>query len=250
MELYAINFYNVGLFIYSITQIVQIKKDQELLVENVPEVENADTGAFLAAQIMLPCVIGTFIPVFAFLTRKLVKDFGWRQYRITGGSIKLQKVFFAYDILLLLIKFSIFFLTGFTVIDLVLTEVTSQGKLLIPIIGSVAAFGVALSGFYGVRYEIKWLTVIYQVGTLAAVAYVGNRLYEAYNRSSEDISNISRIEVPFIMYSCASFFLLFGSFAYGIVCMMNFGTGLKEVLDQEKKKKLGEFQPPEIDLDA
>ncbi|KAJ3016361.1 UNVERIFIED_CONTAM: hypothetical protein HDU68_012249 [Siphonaria sp. JEL0065] len=248
MEIISINFYNFGLFAYSITQIIQIAHDRTSLADSLEDLSaSQNSGTFLIAQLALPIVIGLYIPLFAYLTVKLIRDFGWRQYRITGGMIQLQKVFFAYDILLLLIKYSLFFVTGFTVVDLVLTQVSKNGVLIIPIVGSVVGFAIAFAGYYGIRYEHKWVSILYLFGTVAACGYLVNRLYDAYRRGGD---TIGRIEVPFLLYAGTAGLLLIGSFVYGVICMMNFGVGLKQVLDMEAAKKRGEFTPREIDLDA
>ncbi|KAJ3074501.1 hypothetical protein HDU98_011091 [Podochytrium sp. JEL0797] len=223
VEILAINAYNVGLFAFGVSQIIQINSDHSGIMNEISNVQFDffNTGGFLVAQIIIPIVIGLYSCLFGLLLcPKLVKDFGWRQYRITGGSIALNKVFLVYDVTLLLLKFCLFFVTGFTIIDL---------------------------GFYGSRYEIRWLMIGYQLGILVSLGYIIQRIYAAY---TQDAQTSSRVEVPFLVYAACSAMLLMASFVFGMLCMSNFGKGLKEVLDQEVKRKNGDFVPQAIDLDA
>ncbi|KAJ3220787.1 hypothetical protein HDU81_011177, partial [Chytriomyces hyalinus] len=107
IQVISVNIYNIGLLVYSILQMQQIKSHLEDVREVLVEADRCadDTGLFLVAQILLIIVLGVFTPVFAFLTFKLYSEFGWRQYRISSGNPALEKVFIAYHILLLVLKF-------------------------------------------------------------------------------------------------------------------------------------------------
>ncbi|KAJ3074503.1 hypothetical protein HDU98_011093 [Podochytrium sp. JEL0797] len=248
MQCVSINFYNLGLFVYSILQIVQTANDFKF-VDSVPGMQAENSGYFLAAQILLPVLIGPFIPAFAYLTYRMHLEFGWRQYRITGGNIELERVFFGYHILLLLIKFSLFFVYAFSAIDLALTTVTPDGQIVIQISGLLVGAIVTFTGFHGARHEKRPLSIIYILGNLCILAYIIERVWTANARSSSGDS-YSRARLPFLMYAVVGGFLVMGSCVYGALVMVNFGKGLKEVLDQEKKRKEGESAPQEIDLDA
>ncbi|KAJ3074500.1 hypothetical protein HDU98_011090 [Podochytrium sp. JEL0797] len=250
VEVVAINFYNLGLFVFGVSQILQIEKDHGEIKIPLSESQNDyfTSPGFRAAQILIPIVIGIYSCLFGFLLGpKLLNDFSWRQYRITGGSMEVKSLFFNYDVHLLLLKFSLFFLTGFTVINLVLTTVTPNGAILIPVFGTILGFFIAVSGFYGARYEIRWLAMTYEAGLVGAMGYISQRVYTAYSRDGE---TSSRVEIPFLVYAACSGLLLIASFGFGVRVIANFGKGLKEVLDQEMKRKNGEFVPQEIDLDA
>ncbi|KAJ3353475.1 hypothetical protein HDU83_006757 [Entophlyctis luteolus] len=251
MQIISVNLYNVGLLVYASIQIAQTKTDTDLASPYLPPnlSDNSSSGLFLAAQIVLPVIIGLFIPIFAFLSYKLHFEFGWRQYRITGGDLELRRVFFRYDILLLLLKFSIFFVVAFTVLDLVLTAVTSNGLIVIPILGAIVGLMVTMAGYYGARRENRLYIVIYIAGCLVVIAYLVDRVYDAFHRQAK-ADDFSRVEIPFMLYASISFCLVLASVFFGVVCWLNFGKGLRDVLDQEAKKKSGtEFEAEVIDLE-
>ncbi|KAJ3132068.1 hypothetical protein HK100_005717 [Physocladia obscura] len=255
MQVISINAYNFGLLVYSATQIVQTRKDTALLGPVLPEniTDDTNTGGFLAAQIVLPVIIGVFIPIFAYLTYRLRLEFGWRQYRISGGDIKMRSIFFAYDVLLLLLKFSLFFVAGFTVLDLVLTSVSVNGTILIPIFGVLVALILTGAGYYGIRREISSYMTIYIIGCLLVIGYLIQRVDKAFKDSASNtatsISDFSRVQIPFVLYAVIGGCLLLGSVIYGTICWRNFGKGLKNVLDQELKTKVEGYVPEVIDLE-
>ncbi|KAJ3355347.1 hypothetical protein HDU83_003642 [Entophlyctis luteolus] len=251
MQIVSINMYNVGLLVYASTQIAQTKMDTDSVASALPPnlSDNSSSGLFLAAQIVLPVIIGLFIPVFAYLSYRLHFEFGWRQYRITGGDLELRRIFFRYDILLLLLKFAIFFVVAFTVLDLVLTAVTSNGLIVIPILGAIVGAMVTTAGYYGARRENRLYIVIYITGCLVVLAYLVDRMYDAFRRKA-NADDFSRVEIPFMLYGSISFCLVLTSVFFGVVCWLNFGKGLREVLDDEAKKKSGyAFQAEVIDLE-
>ncbi|TPX76337.1 hypothetical protein CcCBS67573_g02403 [Chytriomyces confervae] len=255
MQVLSVNIYNFGLLVYSFLQIIQTKTDLEFVR---PQLENPDdpiasnTGLFLFAQVMLPAIIGFVIPSFAYLTYRLHGEFGWRQYRITGGSKQLENVFFTYHILLLLLKFSVFFVIGFTIFDLVLTAVSDKGKVIIGISAAVVGILVPACGYYGARNERKHLIFLYMFGCLCVLAYIVQRVWQAYYKEYEtpESSYFDRSKLPFMLYACLSFLLVLVAFVYGFICLGNFNRGLKEVLDQEEKRRKGELEAPVVDLDA
>ncbi|KAI9353690.1 hypothetical protein BDR26DRAFT_890155 [Obelidium mucronatum] len=236
-------------------QILQTAKDLNLIDQadfSNPSLSSYNSGYFLAAQLLLPVIIGVFIPVFAYFTYRMNLEFGWRQYRITGGNIKLEKVFFAYHILLLLLKYALFFVCGFTALDLILTYVTERGKMIIAVSAAVVGILASACGYYGARYERKGIMSLYIIACLAVIGYLIERVYDAIVRAQDETktSDFERAKGPFLLYAAVSGVLVASSFIYGIIAYCNFNKGLKQVLDQEKKRKNGEVEPVEIDLDA
>ncbi|KAI8606916.1 hypothetical protein BC830DRAFT_1159829, partial [Chytriomyces sp. MP71] len=186
MQVLSVNVYNVGLLVYSILQIVQVNNDLSFLRDSLESTywdDASNKGYFLAAQILLPVILGLFIPLFAYLTYRLHFEFGWRIYRVTGGSIQLEKVFFNYHILLLLLKFSVFFVFGFTVLDLVLTIVSDNGKFFIAIGAAVLGIVIPTLGFYGARKENRPLLILYSLGCLVVLGYLIQRVWQAFYKA-------------------------------------------------------------------
>ncbi|KAI9353688.1 hypothetical protein BDR26DRAFT_10867 [Obelidium mucronatum] len=116
LQIISINIYNISLWIYSITQIIQTRKDLDALYDGIPY----DFKPFLAAMLPLAIVTGAFIPIYAYLTYRLRLEFAWRMYRITGGEKRVKDIFTTYHILLLLNKYAFCFVVGFTFLHLVL----------------------------------------------------------------------------------------------------------------------------------
>ncbi|KAJ3251252.1 hypothetical protein HDU77_006019 [Chytriomyces hyalinus] len=257
IQVISVNVYNVGLFVYSILQMQQIKNHMEDVRNAMVVVDRLadNTGLFLVAQILLIVLLGLFIPVFAFLTYKLYGEFGWRQYRISSGNPALEKVFIAYHILLLVLKFGVFFMLAFVVFNLVLTQVTRNGAIIISTAGLVVAIILPLLGFYGARRENKILSSIFVLGCLGCLSFIAERVYRAFSRErthpdkNRVDSDSGDWKLPFMMYAATAFIILLVGVVYGVVCMFNYGKGLKDALDGEEKRKRGEMQAVVHNLD-
>ncbi|KAJ3405142.1 hypothetical protein HDU80_001872 [Chytriomyces hyalinus] len=257
IQVISVNVYNVGLFVYSILQMQQIKNHMEDVRGAMVEADRLadNTGLFLVAQILLIVLLGLFTPVFAFLTYKLYGEFGWRQYRISSGNPALEKVFIAYHILLLVLKFGVFFMLAFVVFNLVLTQVTRNGAIIISIAGLAVAIILPLLGFYGARRENKLLSSFFVLGCLGCLSFIAERVYRAFSREranpDKDRAGFDSGDwkLPFMMYAATAFIILLVGVVYGVVCMFNYGKGLKDALDGEEKRKRGEMQAVVHDLD-
>ncbi|KAI8839643.1 hypothetical protein BJ741DRAFT_598259 [Chytriomyces cf. hyalinus JEL632] len=243
LQVISINAYNVGLFVYSILQMQQIRihlQDVRQMVGIADPLSN-NSGLYYVAQISLIVLLGVFIPVFAFLTVKLHKEFKWRQYRISNGNSSLYNVFIAYHILLLTIKFGTFFMAGLVIINLVLTEVTRNGTIIIPVISVVVGILLPLIGFHGARQENYILSSMFIFGCLGCLAFIVERVVQAFGRERANPGGswFNDAKLPFMMYAATTFMLVSGSLVYSIICMRNFKKGLKDALDGEIRRHLG-----------
>ncbi|KAI9353692.1 hypothetical protein BDR26DRAFT_849057 [Obelidium mucronatum] len=243
IQIIAINFYNFGLFIYSILQIVQTANDLNNVRGQVKDPNVAsNSGYFLAAQILLPSIIGLFIPIYCYLTFQLHREFGWRMYRITGGEKVVTRAFTSYHILLLLLKFSAFSGTAFIILTLVLTSITEKGRIVIPLVGALVGIATLVAGYYGARFEIKGLMAFSIIGSLTIFGYTISRFVDAFRRGGREFE---RAKIPFLMFGVLSELMWLLTIVFSVVCWRNFGkAGLKDVLDQESRRAKGKYQPP------
>ncbi|KAJ3400003.1 hypothetical protein CcCBS67573_g07487 [Chytriomyces confervae] len=242
LQVISVNAYNVGLFVYSILQMQQIKvhlQDVRQKVETADPLSN-NSGLYFVAQILLIVLLGVFMPVFAFLTVKLHLEFKWRQFRVSNGKSSVYNAFIAYHILLLTIKFGTFFMAGLVIINLVLTEVTRNGTIIIPVISVAVGILLPLIGFHGARRENYVLSSIFIFGCLGCLAFIVERVVQAFVRERENpgASWFNDAKLPFMMYAATTFMLVSGSLVYSIICMRNFKKGLKEALDREKLRNI------------
>ncbi|KAI8828268.1 GC-rich sequence DNA-binding factor-like protein-domain-containing protein [Chytriomyces cf. hyalinus JEL632] len=222
-QVIACNFYIAGLFVYSLLQIVQIKKDTQ---EFTYEGHEIVTGSFLASLVTLPCVIALYAPVFAYLTRRLHHDFGWRIFRIAGGNRTIDKV-----------------------IGLVLTQVSRHGIAIIGISIAMAAFIAPLIGYFGVRRESGTLMTLFMFCYLGLIAFVGERVWAGFTRKGGNgvgvgttkLDEFDRAKIPFCMYAGVAIVLLMGAMVWGSICWSNFGKGLKQTFEFDAARKSGDF---------
>ncbi|KAJ3266603.1 hypothetical protein HDU77_000154 [Chytriomyces hyalinus] len=243
VQVVACNFYIAGLFVYSLLQIVQFKKDSQEFTNEGYEIV---TGSFLASLVTLPCVIALYAPVFAYLTRRLHHDFGWRIFRIAGGNRTIDKV-----------------------IGLVLTQVSQHGIAIIAISIAMAAFIAPLIGYFGVRRESATLMTLFMFCYLGLIAFVGERVWAGFTRNKGamvettkldengvkivttiKLDEFERAKIPFSMYAVVGIVLLIGAMVWGGICWSNFGKGLKQTFEFDAARKNGEYVKPDEDLDC
>ncbi|KAI8607166.1 hypothetical protein BC830DRAFT_1073219, partial [Chytriomyces sp. MP71] len=256
LQVVSINAHNFGLFSYSIIQIIQLANDMSFAGSELedPSVAN-DSGSFFTNQITITVVIGINALTFIYLTNRLNAELSWSMYRSTGGDKVLTKVFICYHILLLLFKYSVFFVIGFIAIDVrtqyslsqVLTQVTTNGLIEIPFVCVTVGIFVTCLGYYGVRHESRPALVIYILGCAGMFAFILERICSAFVRGG---NGFQRAKMPFMLYAVLSELILIACVVYGCVCLRNFGKGLLQVLGQEGVRLNGQSQERAIDLNA
>ncbi|ORY42391.1 hypothetical protein BCR33DRAFT_309628 [Rhizoclosmatium globosum] len=248
LQLISVYVLHIGLTIYSITQIFQTYEDLNDLDVNYkdsPQVRNGDL--YLTAQVMVPIVIVIFQPVFIYLTIKCYREFAWRRYRITGGSKILEKVFINYNILLLLIKYTLFFGFGLQIFYLAYPKTGVEGMWALVIFSMVFNVFNGIVGFFSIRKESKPLAVAFIIGCTALLVVSVTEIYLVYSLEGK---TFDRVQTPLIFSAVLGWALLASSVVFGILCVRNFGKGLRDVLDMESRWRKGLYRSPTIDLDA
>ncbi|KAJ3090901.1 hypothetical protein HK100_007324 [Physocladia obscura] len=250
IQVWSINCFNIGLLVYSALQIIQTNSDLKSVQKILEDKDRADDiGYFLAAQIILPCIFGLFIPVYAWLSYKLTKEFDWRMYRITGGVGSTNSALRTYFMHQLFMKFSIFFGSGFLILDLVLTSVSNTGIILIPIIGSIIGLVAGLSGYYGARRSSFWLIITHCVCCIGSFAYVIVRVHDAFSRGG---AYLDRAKIPLVVYAVTTECLLIATVVYAVLVFRNFWhrkIDLTGVLDKEQLIRSEKYTRPATSLD-
>ncbi|KAJ3412534.1 hypothetical protein HDV05_000615 [Chytridiales sp. JEL 0842] len=236
IEVISIIFYSIGQLVFTVIQIDQTNATFRTLSFTAPDGASNDVSrypAYKASEITLVVVTAAWLIIYTFLAYKLKLEFGWTLYRLTGGDKALDRAFTSYHILLLLLKFSIFFLVLFSVILLGLSNPSRTSELVTPIVGVPTTAAYALLGYLGLRREKKPMIFVFFAMSAVLAAYVGFRLFRAFDPMLE--GDYRAIRRPLSLYGALVLVLLMGCCVYAVVCMRNFGVGLKSVLDQRAK---------------
>ncbi|KAJ3205273.1 hypothetical protein HDU82_005309 [Entophlyctis luteolus] len=197
------------------------------MIGNPSVVQNSMT---LYAPIVVSSLLFCAIPTFMRFNYLLLKDYGWRQFRSTGGDISLRRKILIVDMFLVFLKFLSFFLLSFTIIDLVLTAASSEELTLTLAFGSILAVLIPVSGLYAVRLESVPLFVVYELGGLLMFGYIVYRIYSAL-KPNESLASMGGVEAPLILFAVAGLLLDCLALWYGQLCFRSFGEGLQKIIE-------------------
>jgi len=162
---------------------------------------------------------------FAYLGYKLYQEFGWTIYKKIGADMEMRDRYKMYQIFIVLLKFNIFFIFGFSVQFLsLLVILNDKGEILQHIIFSlVTSIVVIVVGYWGVQSEKKILMYIFMIGCLVGEGYLIWRLVEVTQNDNNKYIG-AKIWISFFLYVCLVLTLV--TFIISIRCLRNFDKGL------------------------
>ncbi|KAK7927109.1 hypothetical protein PG985_004107 [Apiospora marii] len=161
-----------------------------------------------------------------FLTYKLRSEFAWVVYKILNADLSMRRRLFNFQVYMALIKFNFFFLLGFMIQTISLIG-NPKHDIEVPL--TVAGIFVALAvmglAIYCARFENK-------AGTAAVIiAYVGAAVYLSWK-----LANLSVMAThPLIVFNALTLAMMVATIVMAIVCMANFGKGLKTYTMPQKR---------------
>ncbi|KAF9930408.1 hypothetical protein FBU30_000539 [Linnemannia zychae] len=187
---------------------------------------------------------------------KLARVFGWEMFRFLGADLKMRKMHKAYEILITLLKFDVFFFVGFAIQMFTLAGTTDHTFMFT--IGSRQVYRqhlfVGLSipasilllalAFYGVMKENKIVSVFVIFCLAASEPYFIYQLVVLHMPKNQEAFRYSRkyltffISVTLVLVLITLFFMMY--------CYRNYGKGL---LYSEKSRIVTPRRPFEIDED-
>ncbi|KAJ3192955.1 hypothetical protein HK101_005684 [Irineochytrium annulatum] len=253
IQLVAAIGYSIGMFVFTIIQIGQTQKTYNVInsMKSTDEVmlgvhgTKTDTTVLTVIEYIL--LIDTLIWVLyiTWLAWQLFKEFGWRIYRRIGGNIQLEKEFRDYHLFLLCNKYSLFFVTVFAAIIIVMPNPGTAPihVLAIPGYGIPPLIITLFLAYYGVRKERVRSMVIVTIINLGLIVFIIYFLAYALNPDASN-RNYEGVELPITFFGALSLVMLIGSILFSYKCARNFGGGLKFVLAQAKRNA-----PPTTPLD-
>ncbi|KAF9130456.1 hypothetical protein BGW39_003044 [Mortierella sp. 14UC] len=187
---------------------------------------------------------------------KLARVFGWEMFRFLGADLKMRKMHKAYEILITLLKFDVFFFVGFaiqmfslvgtadhTLIGTISGQQVYRLHLLVGLSIPASALLLALA-FFGVMRENKLVSIFVIFCLAAAEPYFIYQLVSLHQPNNQNQFQDSRkyltffISVTLVLVLLTLFFMMY--------CYRNYGKGL---LISEKSRILAPKKPFEIDED-
>lgn len=139
-----------------------------------------------------------------------------------------------YSIFVCLLKFSFFFLCGFSVQFLFLILSKNEIEYIITIVAIPVSILVILLAVYAVRQEIKSVMLLCLTICLAGLAYVVYKVYVIWNPKTRDLYHATNKTLS--IFAAISIVLLITCCFMGFKCFFNFGKGLHQVFGYSNER--------------
>ncbi|KAK3848638.1 MAG: hypothetical protein J3R72DRAFT_429426 [Linnemannia gamsii] len=214
------------------------------------------TYQLLAFNLALSVTMGVSSLFLILCAFKLARIFGWEMFRFLGADLKMRKMHKAYEILITLLKFDVFFFVGFatqmfslvgtsdhTFIGTISGRPVYRLHLLVGLSIPASVLLLVLA-FFGVMKENKIVSIFVIFCLAAAEPYFIYQLVYLHLPANQFKFMESRkyltffISVTLVLVLLTLFFMMY--------CYRNYGKGL---LISEKSRILAPKKPFEIDED-
>ncbi|ORY76990.1 hypothetical protein BCR37DRAFT_389256 [Protomyces lactucae-debilis] len=229
--------YHLALATYSIIQIAQIR--DALVAANLTPIWNGTESRLPIRPFLfaIPPVIIVFNGALVYLAYRLYNEFGWTIYKHIGADLQMRRRYMAYQIFVALLKFDFVVFVGFSVQFAVIQLDRSDPEFYM----TLAVIPITMLGLLctslALRREIHWAMYLALIYFLAGAGYFVFKVERMY--AGPKAASYGAARRPLVTFAILTLALLVASIANAIVCMRNFGFGLKQILDRRRVDSFG-----------
>jgi hypothetical protein len=241
IQVIGVCFANLALVVYTAIQVDQLSlalMDFEIYgALEVPGSRAATWAKIRPYLIAIPAIISLTTVCMIFITWKLYQEFAWDILKNIGADYRMKKRFLHYQIYIALLKFDFFFFLGFIIqLVVIVTSVDlSDPEFALTIVTIPITIGILLAAAYFTRKEIKWgsiLVIILYHGGLTYFIFKLVRIYQPDWRSY-----YGAVQKSLTAFAVITILLIVLTIGNAVICMLNYGNGLKAHLLSAKKEE-------------
>lgn len=224
---------NFGLFVYGIVQMKEIRGT----IDGLSKSEAAGDrlwNHYRLELILIPVFIGVCTILMVFVTWRLRAEFSWNIYQTMSADLQMNRRYTTYQVYIALLKFDFFFIFGTQLqVLLAMKNLTDHQFILQAVMIPVAIVILILAARFCRMEKRKSLMVvmIFMLLIVASFVMVVLKMY-----SSTNSNDLAHFEVSLTLFSGLAVFLIGVTLANMVICMVNFGKGLKEHINRSNKK--------------
>ncbi|KAI9293050.1 UDP-Glycosyltransferase/glycogen phosphorylase [Neoconidiobolus thromboides FSU 785] len=219
LQIFGLILFNIMSFVYSIFQYFQYQNIAEIYKDNdyfFDRLEMIKKVVISVASIIAICQVAL-----AYSGFKCYQEFGWDIYRKTGSDLTMRRYYMLYHLLLMFLKFDVFFFFGFTYQFLCLYLNIKDYEYPLTIASVPLAVIILLVAIISVQRENSILCYVSLFGLTSGVAYFIFKIYRIYTK--KEYNSFRNFMSLFCFIS-----LIFILITIGLIiqCYRNFGKGL------------------------
>jgi NADH:ubiquinone oxidoreductase subunit 6 (subunit J) len=245
IQIIGVCFSNLALMVYTTIQVDQIKEAFDILGEKNalrPEMPAAelwhDVKPYLVA---IPAIIALATLVMGFLSWKIYQEYAWDILKNIGADYRMKKRFLHYQIYIALLKFDFFFFLGFIVQFVVVVADKDDPEFALTIVTIPITILILLAAAFFTRRENKAGMIAIIVLYLGGLSYFIFKLVRIYQPGHKQ--NYEAVRRSLTAFAVITILLILLTIINAIVCMLNFGKGLKPHLQALSRKRKVEEKP-------